>query len=104
MSKSFDEIMKVLEEKGEIADETAKKIMEEHGPITDDEKKQLGAAIRMKKALKPKAEGDTTASADGDDDVSMDDYLQALSTLDSDEATEEEKKAAEKIKTAFESQ
>lgn len=100
MSKSYDAIMKILEDKGEIADEDAKKIITEHGALTDEEKKQVAAAIRMSKVLKKKGE----ESTDTPGEVSMDAYLNALSTLDSEEATAEEKEKAKKVKEAFESQ
>ena len=117
MSKSFDAIMKVIEETGEIPDEKAKTIITENGPLEADEKKQIAAAIKMRKQLqasaatkkkddkeggdKPDAaakEGDKKA----DDEVTMDDYLQALSVLDSEGATEEEKKKAQAVKDKFE--
>ncbi len=119
MSKTFDELMKVLDEKGEIPDEVAEKTIKEHGPLSDDEKKQLAAAIKMKKALTKgddkgkddKEKKDDKAGKDDkdkkDDDkaeVSMDDYLKALSVLDSEEASKEEKEKAQKAKDAFESQ
>jgi len=102
MSKSFDEIMKVLESKGEVPEEDAKKILAEHGALADDEKKQLAAAIRMKKALKGDKPGDGAKAEGGE--VTMDDYLQALSTLDSTDASKEEKEKAEKVREKFESQ
>ena len=105
MSKSFDEIMKVIEETGDIPDEKAKTIIEEHGPLTADEKKQIGSAIKMRKQLKQEAEkkkdGDKPDEKK-DDEVTMDDYLQALSVLDSEGATAEEKKQAQAVKEKFE--
>ena len=95
MTKAFDEIMKVVEEEGQIADEKAKAIIAEHGKLTDEEKKQIASAIKMKRSLsKP------------DDDigeVSMEAYMQALSVLDSDDASADEKKKAQAIKDKFES-
>lgn len=113
MSKTFDELMKVLEEKGEIPDDTAKKLIEEHGPLSDEEKKQIAAAIKMKKALtgdekKEEAKGeDKDAEEDKDQkdaEVTMDDYLQALSVLDSEDAGDDEKEQAKKVREQFESQ
>ena len=120
MGKAFDELMKLLDEKGEIPDAEAKKIIEEHGVLSDEEKKQMAAAIKMKKALtekkddkKPEAKDGGKADADKKDDkksdddvpdeVSMEDYIQALSILDSEDASAEEKAQAEKIKEKFES-
>jgi hypothetical protein len=117
MSKTFDELMKVLEEKGEIPDDTAKKLIEEHGALSDEEKKQLAAAIKMKKALtkdkdeekdkadkkEEKGDEDKDKEKKDDDEVSMDDYLKALSVLDSDDASEDEKKKARQVKEKFES-
>jgi hypothetical protein len=113
MSKTFDELMKVLEEKGEIPDDVAKKLIEEHGPLSDEEKKQVAAAIKMKKALtsdekKEEAKGeDKDAEKDEDKkdaEVTMDDYLQALSVLDSEDAGDDEKEQAKKVKEQFEGQ
>ncbi len=108
MSRTFDELMKVLEEKGEIPDEQARAIIAEHGPLSDEEKKQIAAAIRMKKALTAKSAPSPAAAPQpaGEQaaEVSMDDYLQALSILDSSEASEEEKQQARRIVERFESQ
>jgi hypothetical protein len=115
MSKTFDELMKVLEEKGEIPDDVAKKLIEEHGPLSDEEKKQVAAAIKMKKALtsdekKEEDKGeekDKDAEKDKDKkdaEVTMDDYLQALSVLDSEDAGDDEKEQAKKVKEQFEGQ
>ncbi len=135
MTKSYDELMKILEEKGEIPDADAKKIIEANGPLTDDEKKSMAAAIKMRKLLKSDSESadkkpmeaekdaekkaaakkddskETKADdknteekkADADEEVTMEAYISALSVLDSEDASEEEKKAAEKIKAKFES-
>lgn len=115
MSKAFDELMKVLEAKGTIPDEEAAKIIKDHGPLTDEEKKQVAAAIKMKKALtksddkkdektKDKTD-DKAADKDGKgDEVTLDDYLQALSVLDSDAASKEDKDKAHRIKDRFETQ
>ncbi len=110
MTKTFDELMKVLDEKGEIPDETAKALITEHGALNDDEKKQMAAAIKMKKALTKPAEKKDEKPDDPKDDkaaaeeVSMDDYLQALSVMDAEGTTEDEKKQAKAIIEKFESQ
>jgi hypothetical protein len=97
MGKSFDAIMEIVQKEGKIDDDKAKEIIAEHGPLSDDEKKQVASAIKMKKALEGKDEGKKDA-----DEVSMDDYIRALSVLDSEGASEEEKKKAEEIKAKFE--
>jgi hypothetical protein len=121
MTQTYDEMMKVLDEKGTIAEEDGAKLIKEHGPLTDEEKKNLAAAIKMKKALTKPAEA---KAKDGDkpnekkeekkdekladekkeeaDEVSMDDYLQALSVLDSEDASKEDKEKAQKNKDKFE--
>ena len=114
MTKTFDELMKVLDEKGEIPDDTAKALITEHGALADEEKKQLAAAIKMKKALTKPAEKKDEKPGDKQDDkkdekaapeeVSMDDYLQALSVMDAEGTTEDEKKQAKAIIEKFESQ
>lgn len=115
MSKTYDEIMKVLEEKGAIADADAEKLIKEHGALSEEEKKNVAAAIKMKKALssgddkgkeKDKAKDDKPKDDKGKadaDEVSMDDYLKALSVLDSDDASKEDKEKAKKAKDKFES-
>ena len=105
MSKTFDELMKVLEQKGAIPDEDALKTIKEHGPLSDEEKKQVAAAIKMKKALTTKSD-DKKDDKDKKDDgeVTLDDYLQAHSVLDSDAASKEDKDKAQKAKDKFESQ
>jgi hypothetical protein len=125
MTQTYDEMMKVLEEKGTIAEEDGAKLIKEHGPLTDEEKKNLAAAIKMKKALTKPADAKPAEPArDGEkpdekkeekkdekpaeekkeesDEVSMDDYLQALSVLDSDGASKEDKEKAQKAKDKFE--
>jgi hypothetical protein len=102
MSKSFDEIMKVIEEEGGIPDEKAKAIITEHGQLSAAEKKQVASAIRMNKALKGKKDEGDSAESDDADEVSMEDYLQALGTLDSEDASAEEKKEAQAIIDKFE--
>jgi hypothetical protein len=110
MTKTFDELMKVLEEKGTLSEEDGKKIIAEHGALTEDEKKDLAAAIKMRKALASQAaekDGDKRpegADSDKKAEVSMDEYLQALSVLDSDSASAEDKEKAKKTKEQFESQ
>ena len=104
MGKSFDAIMEVIQKEGKIGDDKAKEIITEHGPITDEEKKQIASAIKMKKALESKEDTkkDKDEKEEDKDEVSMDDYIQALSVLDSDGASEEDKKQAQEIKDKFE--
>jgi hypothetical protein len=106
MSKSFDELLKVLETKGEIPTTEAEKIIKEHGALSDEEKKQVAAAIKMKKALTKSDDKDKKDDNDKgkSDEVTFDDYMQALSTLDADGASKEDKDKAQKIKDKFESQ
>lgn len=108
MSKSFDELMKILEQKGTIPDEDALKTIKDNGPLTDEEKKQVAAAIKMKKALTKsddkKDDKDKKDEKKDDGEATLDDYLQALSVLDSDAASKEDKDKATKVKDKFESQ
>ena len=110
MSKSFDELLKVLETKGDIPTADAEKIIKEHGVLSDDEKKQVAAAIKMKKALTKPADKDKKDEKKDEkdkaksDEVTFDDYMQALSTLDADGASKEDKDKAQKVKDKFESQ
>jgi DNA-directed RNA polymerase subunit H (RpoH/RPB5) len=104
MSKTYDELLKILDEKGEIPDETAKSIIKEHGALSDEEKKSVAAAIKMKKALTPKdnKKDDKKEDKKDSEEVSMDDYLKALSVLDSEGASKEDKAKAQKAKDTFE--
>jgi hypothetical protein len=120
MTKTYDELIKLLDEKGSIPDEDAARLIKEHGPLEDEEKKKIASAIKMAKALRPSDDkdkgqagkgeesgkdiGDKKEEASGDGEVTMDDYLLALSILDSDEASKEEKEKAQKAKDKFESQ
>ncbi|HEC22131.1 MAG TPA: hypothetical protein ENI95_04345 [Chloroflexi bacterium] len=126
MTRTFDELMKRLEEKGKVSDEEAAKLISELGPLTDEEKKKLAQAYKEKAATKKEAgkeggekekpakpeekeaaEGGKEKEPEKDDEigeVTMDEYLQALSTLDSTDVSEEEKAKARKIKEKFESQ
>jgi len=104
MSKTFDELMKVLDAKGDIPTDDAGKAIKEHGPLTDDEKKQLAAAIKVKKALTQGSDKDKKDDNKDKDEVTLDDYMNALSVLDSSEASKEDKEKALKAKDKFESQ
>ena len=112
MSKSFDALMKILEQKGTIPDEDAVKTIKDNGPLTDEEKKQVAAAIKMKKALTKSDDkkddnakkDDKAAEKKADAEIAFDDYLQALSVLDSDAASKEDRDKAQKVKDKFESQ
>ncbi len=70
----------------------------------------MAAAIKMKKALTKPAEKKDEKSGDKQDEkaaaeeVSMDDYLQALSVMDAEGTTEDEKKRAKTVIEKFESQ
>jgi hypothetical protein len=124
MSKTYDAMMKLLDEKGSIPDDEAARLITESGPLDDEEKKKVAAAIKMAKVLNKSddkeekkadsAKADKTAGGDdarveskdkpSDAEVTMDEYLVALSVLDSDEASKEEKEKAQKAKDKFESQ
>lgn len=124
MSKTYDAMMKLLDEKGSIPDDEAAKLIKEHGPLDDEEKKMIAAAIKMARVLNKtndkdseKASADKDKKSGGEDkgkdekndmppdtEVTMDDYLVALSVLDSDEASKEDKEKAQKMKDKFESQ
>lgn len=124
MSKTYDALMKLLDEKGSIPDDEAAKLIKEHGPLDEEEKKKIAEVIKMAKVLSKsddqdlkKAEEDKDKKPAGedkdkdekkdkpsDDEVTMDEYLLALSVLDSDEASKEDKEKAQKVKDQFESQ
>jgi hypothetical protein len=107
MTQAFDEIMKRIDSTGTIANEEAEKLIAEHGPLTDDEKKRLAEALKKaeskgeeKPADEPKPEQEASEEAD----VTMEEYLNALATLDSSDVSDEEKARAAKLKDRFENQ
>lgn len=121
MTKTYDELMKLLDEKGSIPDDEAAKLIKEHGALDDEEKKKIAAAIKMAKVLskgsdkaQEKATEKTGEDKDkdkeekkdkpSDDEITMDDYLVALSVLDADAASKEDKEKAQRVKDKFESQ
>jgi hypothetical protein len=110
MSKSFDELLKLLEEKKTLSREDVEKVTKEHGDLSDEEKTKLAArAKELEKEAKEKEEKkeeekkEEKKDAKGEE-VSMDEYLQALSVMDSDDESEEAKAKAKKVIEAFESQ
>jgi hypothetical protein len=112
MTKTYDEMMKLLDEKKSIPDDEAARLIQEHGPLDDEEKKKIAAAIKMAKALgksEDKAEDrdkDHKEKKDepSDAEITMDDYLVALSILDADAASKEDREKAQKVKDKFEGQ
>ena len=119
MTKTYDELMKLLDEKGSIPDDEAAKLIKEHGALDDEEKKKIASAIKMAKVLskgsdkaQEKATEKTGEDKDkeekkdkpSDDEITMDDYLVALSILDADAASKEDKEKAQRVKDKFESQ
>lgn len=89
MSESFDKLMKLLEEKGEISDDEMKKVIEESGDMTSEEHIEFSLA-RLKKGTK-------------ETEVTLEQYLEATKTLDNSEEGSPEYIAAQKIVEAFES-
>lgn len=105
MTKTFDEIMKVLDEDGTISDGQAQALIDTHGPITPEEKRKIAAALRMQSASGPRVpdEGESEAG-EAPAAVTFEDYLLALSVLDSSDTTELEKQDAQRVKDAYENQ
>jgi hypothetical protein len=105
MTKTFDEIVNVLNEDGAISDERAQALIDAHGPMTPEEKKQIAVMMRMKSALRPRAPDQAEAgAADEPTTVTLEDYIQALSVLDSSDASELEKQEAQRVKDTYESE
>jgi hypothetical protein len=120
MTQAFDEIMKRLEANGTITNKEAEKLIAEHGPLTDEEKKRLAEALMKATPKSEKAESaeksqtpDAKEGAeatpdekepDEDAEVTMEEYLTALATLDSTDVTDEEKARASRVRERFESQ
>jgi hypothetical protein len=105
MTKTFDEIVNILDKDGAISDERAQALIDAHGPMTSDEKKQIAVMLRMKSALRPPepAQGESEM-VDEPAAVTLEDYIQALSVLDSSDASEHEKQEARRVKDAYESE
>jgi len=107
MTQAFDEIMKRIESAGSISNDEAEKLIAQHGPLTDEEKKRLAESLKKAEskdeeeaAVEKKAEPDAEESAV----VTMEEYLNALATLDSSDVNDEEKARATRLKDRFESQ
>jgi hypothetical protein len=107
MTQAFDEIMKRIESAGTVSDEDAEKLIAEHGPLTNEEKKQLADSLKKAESKgEEKSVGEKKAEPEAEEsaDVTMEEYLNALATLDSSDVSDEEKASATKIKDRFESQ
>ena len=86
MTQAFDEIMKQIESTGTISNEEAEKLIAEHGPLTNEEKKQLAESLKKAESNdEEKAAGEKKAEPEAEEsaDVTMEEYLNALATLDS---------------------
>jgi hypothetical protein len=105
MTQAFDEIMKKLEANGTITNEEAEKLIAEHGPLTNEEKKRLAEALKKAGSKgEPESAGEKPPEPDAGEgaEVTMEEYLAALATLDSSDVTDEEKAHAIWIKDRFE--
>ncbi|MBN2303215.1 MAG: hypothetical protein JXQ72_01980 [Anaerolineae bacterium] len=90
MSEAFDKLKAMLAEKGTLTDEEIANAVKEHGEMTAEENTWLSAEIHEKKR------SDETT-------VTMDQYLEAMKTLDSAAEGSDEYKKAEEIVNKFES-
>jgi hypothetical protein len=105
MTQAFDEIMKRLESTGAVSDEEAQKLIAEHGPLTNEEKQRLAEALKeagSKGEDKTAGEKPPEPDAGAEAEVTMEEYLAALATLDSSDVTDEEKARATRVKERFE--
>ena len=92
MSETFDKLKALLEKQKSLSNEDVEKLVAEHGAITDEEK----IALEAEKARIEREERQK-------DSVTMDQYLEALKTLDSAEEGSDEYKKAEEIVNKYES-
>lgn len=90
MTKAFDELKKVLKEKGQLTPEDFEKATKEHGEMTEEEKAELSATqLEMEKEKKKKEKKGVT----------VEEYLEATKTLETaKEGSDEWKKAQEVVK------
>ncbi len=92
MSDTFDKLKALLEKQKSLSNEDVEKLVAEHGEITDEEKITLEAEkARIEREERQK------------DSVTMDQYLEALKTLDSAAEGSDEFKKAEEIVNKYES-
>jgi len=90
MSATFDKLKAMLAEKGTLSNEEINAAVEEHGALSDEEMTWL----ESEKLKVEKESGDQ---------ITMDQYLEALNTLDSAEAGSDEHTKAETIVQRYES-
>lgn len=89
MTKTFDELRKLLKEKGKLTPEDVEKAVKEHGELTEEEKVSLAAEAH---AAERKAE----------QQVTVEQYIEATKTLEDAEEGSPEYKKAKEIVEAFE--
>ncbi|RMG85857.1 MAG: hypothetical protein D6712_08745 [Chloroflexi bacterium] len=90
MTEAFEKAKALLESQGSLSNEEVEKLVAEHGEMTDEEKMELEAA-RHKKAR------------EADEEVTLEQYLEAVKTLDNAEEGSDEYKKAEAIVKKYES-
>ena len=90
MTEAFEKAKALLESQGNLSNEEVEKLVAEHGDMTDEEKIELEAE-RHKKAREAEAE------------VTLEQYLEAVKTLDSAEEGSDEYKKAEATVKKYES-
>jgi hypothetical protein len=92
MSDTFDKLKALLEKQKSLSNEDVEKLVAEHGAMTDEEKITLESEkARIEREERQK------------DSVTMDQYLEALKTLDSAAEGSDEFKKAEEIVNKYES-
>ncbi len=92
MSETFDKLKALLEKQKTLSNEDVEKLVAEHGAMTDEERISLEAEkARIEREERQK------------DSVTMDQYLEALKTLDSAAEGSDEYKKAEELVTKYES-
>jgi hypothetical protein len=89
MTKTFDALHTLLEQKGKLTPEDIEKAVKEHGEMTEDEKASLAAGAH---AAERKAEREVT----------VEQYIEATRTLETAEEGSPEYKKAQEVVEAFE--
>ena len=99
MSKAYDALAKLLEEKKRITPEDIEKAEKEHGKLTDEEKAKLKPSTDADKEKDKEKEKESEGA-----EVTMEEFIQASVILDTADKDSEEYKKAKKIVETYEAQ
>jgi LEA14-like dessication related protein len=89
MTRAFDELRTVLKQKGKLTLEDIEEAVKEHGEMTEEEKVSLAAEAHV-------------AERKAEQEVTVEQYIEATKTLETAEEGSPEYKEAQEIVEAFE--